>query len=112
ARVAGGGIMSRATVAFDPSGASRHLPDDGGGKQIYFRASWIARQTRCGVAGICRRRTPTGQSASMIAFMTVGVEPTVPDSPTPLTPSGLPFAGTESSSVLEKVGKVSARGMA
>ena len=75
-------------------------------------ASWRACHTRCGVAGMRMLRTPTGHSASMIAFITVGVEPTVPDSPTPLAPSGLVLAGTVSSSWLLKVGKVSARGIA
>jgi hypothetical protein len=72
----------------------------------------IACQTRCGVAGIWILRTPSGHSASMMAFITVGVEPTVPDSPTPFAPRGLLLAGTLSSRVLEKVGKVSARGIA
>ena len=31
---------------------------------------------RSGVAGIWTLRTPSGHSASMIAFITVGVEPT------------------------------------
>lgn len=78
----------------------------------YFLVSWIACHTRCGVAGIWMLRTPSGHSASMIAFMTVGVDPTVPDSPTPLAPIGLLLAGTVSSSWLLKVGKVSARGIA
>ena len=45
----------------------------------------------------------------MIAFITVGVEPTAPDSPTPLAPNRLVLAGTLSSSWLLKVGKVVAR---
>ena len=65
-----------------------------------LRAPWIACHTRCGVAGIWMLRTPSGHSASMIAFMTVGVEPTVPDSPTPLAPIGLVLAGTR---VVERV---------
>jgi len=34
-------------------------------------------------------RTPSGASASMIAFCTAGVDPIVPASPMPLAPSGL-----------------------
>src|SRR5476649_1552212 len=78
----------------------------------YFLASWIAAQTRCGVAGIWILRTPSGHRASITAFMTVGVEPTAPDSPTPLAPIGLDLDGTESSSWLLNVGNVVARGMA
>src|SRR5215813_9751349 len=33
--------------------------------------------------------TPNGESASTTAFTTAGVDPMVPASPTPLTPSGL-----------------------
>ena len=80
--------MGGARLRFPPLLASP--PGGGEEHEHYFRTPWIACHTRCGVAGICRLRTPSGQSASMIAFMTVGVEPTVPDSPTPLTPSGLP----------------------
>ena len=76
------------------------------GVPLHLLASWIACHTRCGVAGIWMLRTPSGHSASMIAFITVGVEPTAPDSPTPLAPSGLVLAGTLSSSALLKVGKV------
>ena len=42
----------------------------------------IARHTRSGVAGISICFTPSGRSASMSAFITVGVPPTVPSSPT------------------------------
>src|SRR5260221_3580441 len=55
--------------------------------------SWavcIARQTRSGLHGIVMSRTPSGRSASMIAFTTAGVEAIVPASPTPLTPSRFP----------------------
>src|SRR5437764_816266 len=76
----------------------------------YFLAPWIAAQTRCGVAGIWMLRTPSGHRASITAFITVGVEPTAPDSPTPLAPIGLDLDGTESSSWLLKVGNVEARG--
>src|SRR5215471_5374842 len=38
--------------------------------------------------------TPSGESASRIAFMTVGVAATVPPSPTPLAPNGLVGLGT------------------
>src|SRR5262249_59408026 len=48
-------------------------------------ASWIACQTRWGVAGIGRLRTPSGHSPSMMPFIVVGVEPTLPYSPTAKT---------------------------
>jgi len=50
--------------------------------------SWIARQTRSGVNGMSRWRTPSGESASMTAFAIAGAAPIVPASPTPFTPIG------------------------
>ena len=47
-----------------------------------------------GVAGMAKSVTPSGASASRIAFMTVGGEATVPPSPTPLAPSGFVVLGT------------------
>lgn len=49
--------------------------------------SWRACHTLYGIAGMRMWRTPMGHSASMIAFITVGVEPTVPDSPIPFMQS-------------------------
>ena len=49
----------------------------------------IACQTRSGVAGMSRSRTPKGARASITAFMTAGVAAMVPVSPTPFTPIGL-----------------------
>ena len=46
------------------------------------------------VAGIGISPTPSGASASMIAFITVGVAATVPPSPTPFTPIGFDLLGT------------------
>jgi hypothetical protein len=46
--------------------------------------AWMAHHTRSGVAGIATSATPSGASASRIAFITVGVAATVPPSPTPL----------------------------
>src|SRR5689334_1435112 len=43
---------------------------------------------RSGVAGIGKSVIPSGARASRIAFITVGVEATVPPSPTPLAPNG------------------------
>ncbi len=57
-----------------------------------------ASHTRRGVAGMSRCCTPRGRSASRIAFITAGGAPTQPASPTPLTPSGLVFAGTSMNS--------------
>src|SRR3954452_15401607 len=56
-------------------------------------AAWIAAQTRDGVAGISRWRMPSGARASHTAFMVAASEPTVPASPTPLTPNGLTLVG-------------------
>ena len=56
-------------------------------------ASWIARHTRSGVAGMSMWRTPRCDSASTTAFCTAGVDPIVPDSPMPLAPSGLSGVG-------------------
>jgi hypothetical protein len=50
-------------------------------------------------------------SRSAMAFITAGSAPTVPDSPVPLTPSGLVSVGT-SFSASAKGQKSSARGMA
>lgn len=70
----------------------------------------IACQMRSGVAGIDTSVTPSGESASRIAFMTVGVEATVPPSPTPLAPNGFVVLGTGLKSIVI-AGTVSARGM-
>ena len=51
-------------------------------------ASWIARQTRSGVAGIWMSFTPRWESASTTALITAGAAAIVPVSPTPFTPSG------------------------
>jgi hypothetical protein len=53
----------------------------------------MARQMRSGVAGIVTSVTPSGARASRIAFITVGVEATVPPSPTPLAPNGCVVLG-------------------
>ena len=65
---------------------------------------------RSGVVGIGTSVTPSGASASRIAFMTVGVLATVPPSPTPLAPYGLVGLGTGLKSTVN-AGNVSARGM-
>jgi hypothetical protein len=75
------------------------------------RASRIARQTRSGVTGMSRWRTPSGASASLTAFSSAGRAPTVPASPTPLAPSGLTLVGT-SWWPTSKGGMSSARGIA
>jgi ureidoacrylate peracid hydrolase len=54
----------------------------------------IARQIVSEVAGIGTQGAPIRWSASLTAFMTAGSAPTVPDSPAPLTPSGLVFVRT------------------
>ena len=57
-------------------------------------ASWIACQTRAGVAGMSMCVMPYSDSASTTAFITDVSEPAQPASPQPLTPSGLVLAGT------------------
>ena len=54
----------------------------------------MARHTFIAVAGISTSVTPSGASASMMAFITTGMAPTVPASPAPLAPSGLYLVGT------------------
>ena len=49
----------------------------------------MAVHTRSGVRGMSMWRTPRWDRASTTAFWTAGVEPMVPDYPTPLAPSGL-----------------------
>ena len=58
-----------------------------------YRASCSARQTFSAVAGISIGGAPAAASASLIAFITAGIAPIVPASPTPLTPSGLRSVG-------------------
>src|SRR5437763_9169590 len=70
----------------------------------------IARHTLSADAGIATSVTPSGASASTIAFITVGVAATVPPSPTPLMPSGLDKLGTGLKAIAI-AGKLSARGM-
>src|SRR5712691_9348477 len=52
------------------------------------RASWIARQTRSGDAGLPMSVTPRWLTASITALNTAGGAAIVPASPIPLTPSG------------------------
>ena len=78
--------------------------------ELASRAELIARQTRSGVTGMSRWRTPSGASASLTAFMSAGSAPTVPASPTPLAPSGLTLVTTSCESTV-KSGRSSARGM-
>ena len=59
-----------------------------------FFASWIACQTRAGLAGMSMWLMPYSDSASATAFMIEVSEPAQPASPQPLTPSGLVLAGT------------------
>ena len=49
----------------------------------------MARHTRSGVQGMSMWRMPRCATASMTAFCTAGVDPTVPASPMPFAPSGL-----------------------
>src|SRR5215472_18573504 len=48
-----------------------------------------------GVSGISTWRTPSGESASITEFTMAGVEPIVPASPTPFTPSGFTGDGVQ-----------------
>ena len=56
-------------------------------------ASWIARHTRSGEAGLPTSVTPRCESASTTALTTAGGEAIVPASPMPFTPSGFVVDG-------------------
>src|SRR5216683_1798337 len=56
-------------------------------------APCMARQIRSGVAGVSRWRTPRWARASTTALYTAGMDPMVPDSPTPFAPSALAKVG-------------------
>jgi len=56
-------------------------------------AARIACQTFSGVAGNSTAGAPIAASALLTAFMTAGMAPIVPASPTPLTPSGFLSVG-------------------
>src|SRR5688572_25118666 len=75
-----------------------------------FFASWIARHTFSGVAGIEMSVTPTGASASTTALITAGGTPIAPTSPTPLMPSGLWVHAVTWLPTLN-IGRSAARGM-
>ena len=79
------------------SGGSRH-----GDARACDSASRMALQTRSGVHGMSRCRTPRWLRASTTAFCTAGVEPTVADSPMPLAPSGLSGVGVSVFASLER----------
>ena len=53
----------------------------------------IAAQSFSGLSGMSMCLMPSGESASITALTTAGVEPIVPASPMPLTPSGLTVVG-------------------
>ena len=57
----------------------------------------MAVHTFWGEAGMSRWRMPRWDRASTTAFCTAGVEPTVPDSPMPLAPSGFSGVGVTDS---------------
>ena len=67
-------------------------PRDGDANRQLPRCSAV--QTRCGVIGRSRWSMPRAASASSTAFIADGSEPATPDSPAPLTPSGLVVHGT------------------
>ena len=56
-------------------------------------ASWIARHTRSGDAGLSMLSTPRWETASITAFTTAGGDAIVPASPMPFTPSELVVEG-------------------
>ena len=59
----------------------------------------MAFHTRSGVHGRSTWTTPSGASASSTALCSAGVATTVPDSPTPFTPSGFQGDGVSISIV-------------
>src|SRR5215472_3478705 len=75
------------------------------------RASWMARQTCSGVAGMSIWRMPHSDSASTRAFITDGSAPAQPASPQPFAPNTLVVAGTGWNSC-RNIGASSARGKA
>src|SRR5262249_57133208 len=66
----------------------RHV--DPPARQLFF-ASWMARHTRSGEAGMSSWRTPTHARASTTAFITAGPPPTGPAPPPPLAAVGVRF---------------------
>ena len=74
-------------------------------------ASWIARHTRSGVAGMSIWRIPYSDNASTSAFITEGSAPAQPASPQPFAPRTLVFAGTGWKACVNS-GASSARGSA
>ena len=83
------------TRARRPSG--RRLPTRRSGRNLFHRRGHTLRGRRAadgrphplGLAGIAMSRTPSGESASTTALITVAAEPIVPASPMPFTPIGL-----------------------
>src|SRR5438132_1080320 len=103
-------LAARGTAEPDqPRQLGRVQPPELVGHRGFLRASWIARQTRSGVAGMSMCRMPYSPSASTSAFITEGSAPAQPASPQPLAPSTLVFAGTGWKSWV-KNGASSARG--
>ena len=78
-------------MARDPG--SEGAPLSEGAAYALARAAPRARQSFSGVAGISIWGAPICESASLTAFITAGIAPIVPASPTPLTPSGLRVVG-------------------
>ena len=74
------------------------------------RCSEITFHSLSAVAGISKWRTPSGDNASLIAFMIAGRAPTVPASPAPLTPRAFCLVGTLWL-MHRETGRLSARGM-
>ena len=62
--------------------------------------SWSAAQIRCGDAGMSKSVTPRMRRASMTAFMSAGMEPVTPASPTPFAPRELTLVGTGCSRIV------------
>src|SRR5262249_45062394 len=105
----GWALISRSLASRPPSPCP--LPLGGEGMRSYRPPpECIACQTRSGVTGMSRWRTPNGASASFTAFISAGSAPTVPASPTPLAPRGFTLVGTSYEST-SKSGMSSARGI-
>src|SRR5207302_10039922 len=100
-----------ASSGIGPGGPGQQVPARDVCQPFPLPSPRIARQMRSGVAGIGTSVTPSGARASRMAFTTVGVEATVPPSPTPLAPNGFVVLGTGLKSTVTG-GNVSARGIA
>src|ERR1700680_4021161 len=88
------GLMHRAMLSFT---SSEPVEERAGADAARYFPLCSASHTRFGVAGMSMWRKPVlAWSASTMALITAGGEPTAPASLAPLTPSGVSLHGTVS----------------